>query len=133
FAISTLLAAIPVRQHAVQDRKIASASSRRTSLRLLNFIKSSREVITWGRFETVKTVEPWEEKVGATGWSRPLIIVTTAITAVTPTMIPIRVRPVRNLFCRRLAAATQKASHKAAIRKNRDARTLATRPLRSVV
>ena len=40
------------------------------------------------------------------------MIVTTAITAVTPTMIPTRVNAVRNLFCRRLLAATLNASHK---------------------
>ena len=61
-------------------------------------MNSSRDVITRGFFEMVKTVEPWEEKVWATVWSRPLMIVTTAITAVTPTMMPIRVSDVRNLF-----------------------------------
>ena len=57
---------MPVRQHAVQDLKMASASSRTTSFRLLNLMKSSREVITCGRFEIVNTVEPCEEKVEAT-------------------------------------------------------------------
>ncbi len=46
----------------------------------------------------VKTVEPCEVNVCATVWSRPLMIVTTAMTAVTPTMMPIRVSAVRNLF-----------------------------------
>ena len=36
------------------------------SLRLLNLIKSSREVMTRGRLEIVNTVEPCEEKVEAT-------------------------------------------------------------------
>ena len=61
-------------------------------------MKSSREVITCGRFDTVKTVEPCEENVCATVWSNPLMIVTTAITAVTPTMMPTSVSAVRSLF-----------------------------------
>src|SRR5437588_5221457 len=42
------------------------------------------------------------------------MIVTTAITAVTPTMMPTSVSAVRNLFWRRLMAATRKASQSAA-------------------
>jgi hypothetical protein len=48
--------ATPVRQHAVQSRAIAFASSGVTGLRLLYLTKSSREVMTCGRFEMVKTV-----------------------------------------------------------------------------
>src|SRR6185503_18661060 len=44
------------------------------------------------------------------------MIVTTAITAETPTMMPIRVNAVRSLFARRLAVATRKASQIAASR-----------------
>src|SRR5947209_20352747 len=40
------------------------------------------------------------------------MIVTTEITAVTPTIMPTRVKAVRNLFWRRLLAATLNASHK---------------------
>ena len=41
---------MPARQHAVHRRKIACASSSVMSLRLLNLMKSSRDVITCGRF-----------------------------------------------------------------------------------
>src|ERR1044071_9556690 len=44
------------------------------------------------------------------------MIVTTEITAVTPTTIPISVSAVRSLFWRRLAAATRNASQTAAMR-----------------
>src|SRR5438128_10156822 len=40
------------------------------------------------------------------------MIVTTEITAVTPTIMPTSVKAVRNLFWRRLLAATLNASHK---------------------
>src|ERR1700752_2136589 len=63
-----------------------------------------------GFLEMVNTVEPCEEKVWATVLSRPLIMVTTAITAVTPTTIPIKVRDVRSLLALKLAVATRKAS-----------------------
>src|SRR5437763_2130153 len=115
--LTASFAATPVRQQAVHSRKIASASSSLISFRLLYLMKSSREVITRGRLEIVKTVEPCEEKVCSTVWSRPLIIVTTAMTAVTPTMILNRVSAVRSLFWRRLDAATMKASHSAATRR----------------
>lgn len=45
------------------------------------------------------------------------MIVTTAITAVTPTTIPVNVNAVRSLFARRLASATLNASHVAVRRK----------------
>src|SRR5215216_2417461 len=107
---------MPTRQHAGHSRAIASASSCVTSLRLLNLTNSSRDLMICGFFEIVKTVEPCEEKVCATVWSRPLMIVTTAITAVTPTMMPMSVSAVRNLFARRLAVATRNASQVAATR-----------------
>ena len=44
----------------------------------------------------------------ATVLSRPLIIVTTAITAETPTTIPTRVSEVRNLLARRLPSSDEK-------------------------
>jgi hypothetical protein len=44
------------------------------------------------------------------------MIVTTAITAATPTMTPIKVKAVRSLFARKLPSATRNASHKAATR-----------------
>jgi hypothetical protein len=65
----------------------------------------------------VKTVEPCDEKVWATVLSSPLMIVTTAITAVTPTTIPISVSEVRSLLARRLAVATRNASQ-IAVRRN---------------
>src|SRR2546423_10152935 len=101
---------MPVRQQVVHRRKITSASSGVTSLRRLNLRKSSREVIIIGRLETLKTVEPCEEKVEATVWSSPLMIVTTAMTADTPTTMPTSVRAVRNLFARRLDTATRNDS-----------------------
>src|ERR1044072_8553238 len=110
---------MPTRQHAVHVRPIASASSWVTSLRRLDFINSSRDLMICGFFEMVKTVEPCEENVCATVLSRPLMIVTTAITAVTPTMMPINVNAVRNLLARRLAVATRNASQIAA-RRNSD-------------
>src|SRR5688500_13915651 len=113
---SAELAAIPDFQHRVQSLKIASASSRVTSFLRLNLMKSSREVITRGRFDTVNTVLPCDENVVATVLSRPLIMVTTAITAETPTMIPTRVNAVRSLFERRLESATRRASQSAVIR-----------------
>jgi hypothetical protein len=79
-------------------------------------MKSSREVIICGLFEMVKTVEPWEENVEATVWSRPFIMVTTAMTAETPTTIPTRVKLVRSLLARRLVSATRKDSQTEAIR-----------------
>src|SRR5262249_6216046 len=109
-------ATMPMRQHSVHKRTMASASSSVRSFRLLYLMKSSREVITRGRFEIVNTVEPCELKVFATVWSRPLMIVTTDITAVTPTTIPISVSAVRSLFWRRLAPATRNASQTAAMR-----------------
>src|SRR5687768_151892 len=45
------------------------------------------------------------------------MIVTTAMTAVTPTTMPISVRAVRNRLARKLPVATLKASQTAAIRK----------------
>src|SRR5437588_521556 len=44
------------------------------------------------------------------------MIVTTEITAVTPTIMPTRVNAVRNLFWRRLLAATLNASHRVEMR-----------------
>ena len=44
------------------------------------------------------------------------MIVTTAITAVTPTTMPINVRAVLSLLVRRLAVATRKASQSAVTR-----------------
>src|SRR4029077_13514343 len=108
--VSSALPATPTRQQAEQSLVMASASSKVTSLRLLNFTNSSRDLMICGFFEMVKTVEPWEEKVWATVLSNPLIMVTTAITAVTPTTIPTRVNAVRSLFERRLPVATRKAS-----------------------
>ena len=66
--------------------------------------------MTSGRFETLKTVEPWEENAVATVLSRPLIIVITAITDVTPTITPSKVRKVRSLFARRLIRASRNDS-----------------------
>src|SRR6185369_7135147 len=103
-------AARPTRQQAVQSRRIASPSSWVTSLRRLNFTNSSRDLMICGFFETVKTVEPCDENVWATVLSNPLMMVTTAITAVTPTTMPIKVRDVRSLLARRLEVATRKAS-----------------------
>src|SRR6185436_8614391 len=108
----------PTRQQAVQRRLTASASSCVTSLRLFTFTNSSRDLMICGDLEIVKTVEPCDEKVWATVRSRPLIIVTTAITAVTPTIIPINVSAVRSLLVRRLEVATRKASQ-IAVRRNR--------------
>src|SRR5688572_32568899 len=71
-----------------------------------------------GFLEIVKTVDPCDEKVCATVLSRPLIIVTTAITAVTPTTIPISVSAVRSLLVRRLEVATRKASQRAVMGKS---------------
>src|SRR5258708_3661601 len=45
------------------------------------------------------------------------MIVTTEMTAVTPTMMPTRGSPVRSLFWRRLAGATRKAFQRAANRR----------------
>src|SRR6185369_14006739 len=95
---------------------MASASSCVTSLRRLNLTKSSRDLMICGFFEIVKTVEPCEEKVRATVSFRPLMIVITAITAVTPTTIPTSVSAVRSLLARRLAVATRNASQIAAKR-----------------
>ena len=67
----------------------------------------------------VKTVEPCEENVLATLLFNPWIIVTTAITAATPTTIPISVSAVRSLFVRRLATATRNASQ-TAVRRMRE-------------
>src|SRR2546423_10410392 len=103
---------MPTRQQELQRRMIDSASSSVMSFRLLNLIKSSREVMTSGRFDTVKTVEPCDENVVATGWSNPLIIVTTAMTAEAPTNMPTSVSSVRILFERRLPPATRNDSHK---------------------
>ena len=47
------------------------------------------------------------------------MIVTTAMTAVTPTMMPINVSAVRSLLARRLAVATRNASQ-IAVRRNSD-------------
>src|SRR2546423_11863544 len=55
------------------------------------------------------------------------MMVITAITAVTPTIIPTSVSAVRSLFWRRLAAATRKASHSAATRRAGNARIRARR------
>jgi hypothetical protein len=128
--VTTSLATTPVRQQFVHRRKIASASSSIMSLRLLYLMKSSREVITRGRFEIVKTVEPCEEKVWATVWSRPLMIVTTEMTAVTPTIMPTNVSAVRSLFCRRLDAATKNDSQSAATRKRGNERMRSGRRIR---
>ena len=65
-----------------------------------------------GRFVTVKTVDPCEEKVSATVASRPPMIVITAMTAVTPTMMPRVVRKVRSLLLRRLIPANRTDSRK---------------------
>src|SRR2546423_10203854 len=46
------------------------------------------------------------------------MIVTTAITAATPTTMPIKVSAVRNLLARRLPIATRNASHNAATRRS---------------
>ena len=46
------------------------------------------------------------------------MIVTTAITAATPTTMPTSVSAVRNLFARKLASATRNASHSAVTRTN---------------
>jgi hypothetical protein len=51
-------------------------------------------------------------------------MVTTAMTAVTPTIIPIKVSAVRNLFCRRLPAATRKASQRVETRRPTEFRNL---------
>src|SRR5262249_61214051 len=108
--------ATPTRQQAEHKREIASASSCVTSLRLPTVINSSRDLMICGPLETVNTVDPCEENVCATVLSRPLIIVTTAITADTPTTIPINVRAVRSLLARKLAVATRNASPRAASR-----------------
>ena len=68
----------------------------------------------------MKTVEPCEEKVLATLLSRPWMIVTTAITAATPTTIPTSVRAVRILLTRRLPTATRNDSQSGASRKRRN-------------
>ena len=102
--------AIPVRLHNWHCREITSASSRVMSLRRLNFTKSSRDVMTSGRFATLNTVEPCDENAVATVLSRPLMIVTTAITEVTPTITPNRVRKVLKVFVRRLRIARRKDS-----------------------
>ena len=101
---------MPVRQQTVQSRVMASASDSVTSLRRLKRMKSSREVMTCGRFEMVKTVEPCEEKVEATVWSSPLMMVTTAMTAATPTTTPTSVKAVRSLLARRLPSAMRSDS-----------------------
>src|SRR6185295_17128289 len=103
---------------------MASASSCVTSLRLLNFTNSSRDLMIWGRLEIVNTVEPCEEKVVATLLSKPWMIVTTAITAATPTTMPTSVSEVRSLFCLKLPSATRKASHNAVRRRNEAERFL---------
>src|SRR5688500_19029358 len=110
---------MPTRVQVEQSLEIASASSCVTSFRLLNLMKSSREVMICGRLETVNTVEPCDEKVVATLLSSPWIMVTTAITAATPTTIPTRVSAVLNLFARRLPTATRNDSQSAA-RRRRD-------------
>src|SRR5256714_7726679 len=104
------LTAIPVRQQSVQRRAIASASVSAMSLRRLKRMKSSREVMTCGRFEMVKTVEPCEEKVEATVWSSRLMIVTAEITAATRTTTPTSVSAVRSLFARKEASAMRNDS-----------------------
>src|SRR6185369_853943 len=109
---------MPTRQHDVHSRAIASASSCVTSFRRLNLMKSSRDLMICGFFEIVKTVEPCEENVWATVWLRPLMIVTTEITAATPTTMPTSVNAVRSLLERRLAVATRNASQMA-VRRNR--------------
>lgn len=76
--------------------------------------------MTSGRLETLKAVEPCEEKALETVWSSPLIIVITAITAVTPTMIPKSVKKVRNLLLRRLIKAKRKDSKKIEIEESRN-------------
>src|SRR5438067_8284122 len=63
-----------------------------------------------GRFEMVKTVELCKEKVEATDWSRPLMIVTTAMTAATPPTTPTSVKAVRSLLARRLLSAMRSDS-----------------------
>ena len=63
-----------------------------------------------GRLATVNTVEPCDENVAATVWSKPLMMVTTEITAATPTTTPINVNAVRSLLARRLPSATLKDS-----------------------
>src|SRR2546423_2966742 len=55
------------------------------------------------------------------------MIVTTAITAVTPTMMPTSVSAVRSLFWRRLASATKNASQTAAILSRGNERSRAER------
>jgi hypothetical protein len=60
------------------------------------------------------------------------MIVTTAMTAATPTTMPTKVRAVRSLLVRRLASATRNASH-TAVRRNSDRerfRALNVSPLR---
>src|SRR5258708_32697624 len=118
------LAATPTRQQAVHRRAIASSSSWVTSLRLLNFMKSSRDLMICGFLEMVNTVEPCDEKVDATVLSRPLMIVTTAITAETPTTMPLSVSEVRNLLARMLARATRNASQSGAMRNSSSERNL---------
>jgi hypothetical protein len=75
-------------------------------------------VITRGRFGDGENGRTLRRKSLRDRLIETLMMVTTAITAVTPTMIPISVSPVRNLFWRRLARATRKASQTAAILKN---------------
>jgi hypothetical protein len=74
-------------------------------------------VMICGRLETVKTVEPCEEKVEATVLSSPLMMVTTAMTAETPTTMPTSVSAVRSLLARSEAAATRNDSQRDAIRR----------------
>src|SRR6185295_5230373 len=93
---------------------------------------SSRDLMICGRFEMVKTVEPCEENVVATLLSRPWMMVTTAITAATPTTMPTSVSAVRILFCRKLPSATKNASHNAVTRKNENERFLSGENARSV-
>jgi len=67
--------------------------------------------MTVGAFETLKTVDPLAEKVDATTWFRPLIMVTTEIIAATPTMIPSSVRKVLSLFIDRFSIDRRKMDH----------------------
>src|ERR1035437_2513467 len=99
------LSDMPVRLHKWHERAIASASSRVISLRWLNLMRSSRDVMTNGLFDTLKTVDPCDENAVETVESSPLMIVTTAITDVTPTITPTKVKNVRSLFARRLRSA----------------------------
>jgi hypothetical protein len=120
-------AGAPTRTAQAKDRLRVIFSDVFALIELDEIFARSDYARTFGDGENGRT---WEEKVCATVWSRPLMMVTTAITAVTPTMIPISVSPVRNLFWRRLATATRKASQTAAILKNPRGRSLAGKLIR---